>query len=170
MPACHAGDRRFESGRVRHEASTSRPVRPPGRGVPYAAIRRDGTIPPVKRAVPVAAALIVVAGAWTALATSGSPSRSPGTSANALAQSPPAATATSTDRAPSGPAGAPPPAGSPGLSAAPPVPTTIATVPIVPVAQFRTTIESVDRGDVTAALAGASRALDGCERVAAQSS
>ena len=34
MPACHAGDRRFESGRVRHTSHlTSRPVRPPGRGV-----------------------------------------------------------------------------------------------------------------------------------------
>ena len=35
MPACHAGDRRFESGRVRHHSRISlRPVRPPGRGVP----------------------------------------------------------------------------------------------------------------------------------------
>jgi poly-gamma-glutamate synthesis protein (capsule biosynthesis protein) len=41
-------------------------------------------------------------------------------------------------------------------------------VPIVPVAQFRTTIESVDRGDVTAALAGASRTFDGVELVAGE--
>src|SRR5258706_51637 len=40
MPACHAGDRRFESGRVRHPlASIRRPARPPGRGVSYALSR-----------------------------------------------------------------------------------------------------------------------------------
>ena len=45
MPACHAGDRRFESGRVRHHRISLRPVRPPGRGVLLSA----GSIRAVKR-------------------------------------------------------------------------------------------------------------------------
>ena len=40
MPACHAGDRRFESGRVRHHRISLRPVRPPGRGVPLPGCRQ----------------------------------------------------------------------------------------------------------------------------------
>src|SRR4051812_6441205 len=96
MPACHAGDRRFESGRVRHRASPSRPVRPPGRGVllsakwrdaanpgPARSSQADGTIAPVKR-VPLAvvAGALVLAVAATILGVGGrSPSATPATPA-----------------------------------------------------------------------------------------
>ena len=69
MPACHAGDRRFESGRVRHHRISLRPVRPPGRGVPLPGRSRPaadrGTSVTLRRVtrrpVPIAAGLVLVA-------------------------------------------------------------------------------------------------------------
>ena len=66
------------------------------------------------------------------------------------------------------------PASSPALepspSAPPPGPITgpIADVPIVPVAQYRTTAEQVTRADVQAAIAGTSKVWDGLELVDAE--
>jgi poly-gamma-glutamate synthesis protein (capsule biosynthesis protein) len=55
-------------------------------------------------------------------------------------------------------------------SAPPPAPITgpIADVPIVPVAQYRTTVEQVTRADVQAAIAGTSKVWDGLELVGAE--
>jgi hypothetical protein len=128
--------------------------------------RPDGTIRPVKRAVPVAAALIVVTGVWTAVAMSGAATGSPRPSSAGIAGASGASVPPSTGTAAGGPAGSSPGSSSPvPAPASPSVPATIAAVPIVPVAQFRTTVESVTRGDVAAALAGTSRTFDGLELV-----
>jgi hypothetical protein len=65
----------------------------------------------------------------------------------------------------------PPPASTGrGPSASPPAPIEgpLADVPIVPVAQYRTTVEQVARVDVQAALAGTSKTWDGLELVSAE--
>jgi Bacterial capsule synthesis protein PGA_cap len=133
-----------------------------------ASIPADGTIRPVKRAVPVAAALIVVAGVWTAVAMSGGATGSPRASSSGIAGSSGTNPPPSTGTEPSGSAGPSPESGSPiPASASPSNPVAVAAVPIVPVAQFRTTVESVARADVAAALAGTSRTFDGLELVEA---
>ena len=76
MPACHAGDRRFESGRVRHHRISLRPVRPPGRGVPSV---RLVSIRAVKRGP-----LLLVLGR-----SSPSPSRCPSPAVSSASAAPP---------------------------------------------------------------------------------
>ena len=133
------------------------PVRPRG----------HGTIPPVKRlplAVAVGALLVAVAGSalgWGAPSSGASPSASPaGVAAGALAGAPGSVAAVRL-RA-SGPSRLPPAAGRrrPNRPARPPRPIT-AAVPIVPVAQFRTTVQSIGRDDVRAAIAGTEPDLAG---------
>src|SRR5262245_35326194 len=92
MPACHAGDRRFESGRVRHQRFPQRPVRPPGRGV---LLRPTGTIAAVtRRPVIVVLVLILlaiaipVAGGELGFGAASSPSPSSGPLAGEASASP----------------------------------------------------------------------------------
>ena len=93
MPACHAGDRRFESGRVRHHRIYLRPVRPPGRGVLLFA----GSIRAVKRApllvviglLAIAVALPITGGeigfgSASASPSTGAAAATPGASASAI--------------------------------------------------------------------------------------
>jgi hypothetical protein len=88
------------------------------------------------------------------------PGASAGPSASAVAARP--------SQLPSTPAASP--AQEPTPSASPPAPITgpLADVPIVPVAQYRTTVEQVTRADVQAAIAGTSKAWDGLELVDAE--
>src|SRR5258705_6311330 len=99
MPACHAGDRRFESGRVRHSSHAPTP-RPPAR-TGRLSVRRSvrGIIGPVKRApvlvgsVALLLAAGVLGGAWGAI-TSSAPTAGPSALADASrppATAPPAA-------------------------------------------------------------------------------
>ena len=67
MPACHAGDRRFESGRVRQHRFSLRPVRPPGRGVPclgsrMGSLAASGRMPSMRRLTENRLPVLVVAG------------------------------------------------------------------------------------------------------------
>src|SRR3954454_12974583 len=168
MPACHAGDRRFESGRVRHlHRFFLRPVRPPGRGVlstrrlpacwgslPPVTIRDSGYAPrtpnPRRRAGPVwlVPLLVVVlvgavgvafGGGLVGARQLGSPSPASGTSA-APGASPSAVASPDVSVAASTPPSVPP---SPG-------PAADEDVAIVPVTNFRSGRSSVKAADVRA--------------------
>ena len=127
----------------------------------------------MKRRELVVAALVLVfalgAGLWWKLASpamsGAAPTAAPIASSGVVGQGPRASTG-----APS--VSAAPGAGSPGgPSAGPPSgssdPATIADIPIVPVAQFRSTVDSVGRSDVQAVLAGSSSTFDALELVSA---
>jgi hypothetical protein len=150
-----------------------RPVRPPGRGVslPAGSARRagHGIIGPVKRipAAGVVAALLLVVGllssAWGTLTVSGPPP-----AASAIAAGSPAPSVEIPSGSPSGPAGSLAPVESPGPTASPslpPVDSPLADVPIVPVAQYRTTAEMVTRAQVQAAFDGTGATWSGLELV-----
>jgi hypothetical protein len=129
-----------------------------------------GIIGPVKRAplLVVAVALLLAAGvlggAWGAITSSGGP---PAPSGVAGASRPPASTSPGSAASASPTAsGSVEPAPSASL---PPVDSPIADVPIVPVAQYRTTAEKVTRADIDAALAGTSKTWDGLELVESES-
>src|SRR6266849_3665132 len=147
MPACHAGDRRFESGRVRHLRIHPRPVRPPGRGVLLPSRRQPvrvslhGIIGSVKRLpVIVAVGAVVLALAVVGLGRGAAtqPGGSPSSSAAVAGGS-----ASSPASHSSGPDSTP--ATTRPSASLPPVDSPLANVPIVPVAQYRTTAEGVTR-------------------------
>ena len=130
-----------------------------------------GTIPPVKRlplAVAVGALLVAVAGSalgWGAPSAAPSPSASAGVALGNRSPAPASIEPTASGPArPSDAGGSATPAPSPSASAAPAA--VLADVPIVPVAQFRTTVQSIGRDDVRAALAGSGGTFQGLELIA----
>jgi hypothetical protein len=150
-----------------------RPVRPPGRGVLLPSVAplpwgrrntRHGIIGAVKRAPVIAAAVLLLAagilgGAWGAIT---SPGRTPIPTSVRAASGQPAASTRTGDIVSAAPIRSAGPDPSASLA---PVDSPLADVPIVPVAQYRTTAESVTRADIDAALAGTSRTWDGLELV-----
>ena len=143
-----------------------RPVRPPGRGVPLFRPELRGIIGPVKRGPVLVAAVAlllaagVLGGAWSSMSLSGSPAAP---SDVASASGSPAPTSTVSGRSPS-----PAPSASSGpepSASLPPVDSPLADVPIVPVAQYRTTAEKVTRADVQAAFDGTGTTWSGLELV-----
>jgi poly-gamma-glutamate synthesis protein (capsule biosynthesis protein) len=128
---------------------------------------RHGIIGAVKR-LPLVAVVVVVlvvigglAGAWGAITSSG-PSAASGGIAGA-SRSP--STTGSSPAASVDPGGSPGPGSSASL---PPIDSPIADVPIVPVAQYRTTAEQVTRAEIAATLAGSSTRYDALELVASE--
>jgi poly-gamma-glutamate synthesis protein (capsule biosynthesis protein) len=110
--------------------------------------------------VVVLGALVLAVGASALGWASGSPAASARPSAVAVAPSSPTVGPTATPSA----ASVPPPSPSIGPSA-PPADAPLADVPIVAVAQYRTTVEGIGRADVQAALDGTTTAWDGLELV-----
>src|SRR5207247_4287360 len=163
MPACHAGDRRFESGRVRHHSHFPTP-RPPAR------TGRSSTLsytedasnahrrslwhnPAVNRRIGLAAAgLIVVAllavGPLGLLGSSPGRSATPSPSSSRVEQ-PSSAIASQGAGGSSSPSPTSTPAGP--WPSAP-----LADVPVVPVTNFRATSTSTSLTEVKAILAGSS--------------
>ncbi|HEX2753865.1 MAG TPA: hypothetical protein VHM48_00285, partial [Candidatus Limnocylindrales bacterium] len=100
----------------------------------------------------VVAAVVSALGFWTAPAPSGSPA--PSTIARASSSPPPRGSARPTASSASTPSASLPPVDSP-----------LADVPIVPVAQYRTTAEKVTRAEVQAAFDGNGTTWNGLELV-----
>jgi poly-gamma-glutamate synthesis protein (capsule biosynthesis protein) len=120
-------------------------------------------------AVAVGALLVAVAGSalgWGAPSSGALPSAS---SALAAASVPPVYAGSLAPSASLEPPASEPPAGAPGSTTpAPsgtPAPSITTAVPIVPVAQFRTTVQTIGRDDVRAAIAGTSPTWQGLELV-----
>ena len=173
MPACHAGDRRFESGRVRHRRFFLRPVRPPGRGVPFFKTPEQvwqnppvTTRPILKTLGVLAVALMVTILAIAAPLQFGGaggsePSAITGPSASLAAA---AATAAGSGS----PAQPGETAAAPTASAAASPSTQGVNVAVVPVTNFRATATSTSRVEVAAVLAGTSNRYDALELVAGE--
>ena len=191
MPACHAGDRRFESGRVRHHsafpyAPSARPDGAffcPGPGVGHT--RRPSrarsrpirptsvTLRPVKgRPFPVVLGLLLVA-LVTVLAVGqlglvgGSSSATHGAVGRASAAEPPR------HLAPAAPSSVPGPTATPRRVAVdrarpPRAPGPIADVPIVPVTNFRAAPTSTTPAELEDVLAGTSTRYTALELVAGE--
>src|SRR5262245_37251422 len=167
MPACHAGDRRFESGRVRQtHLPTPRPPARTGRSL------ASGRMPAMPRLTPnripllVLGALLVVGiavpitGGELGFGSSATPLPSP-TSVGLGAIGSPTAAPTATT-APSAPASSPPPTATP-------VPTpSIVQAAIVPVTQFRAPVSATNRAEVEDVLAGRSKRYEALTLVAAE--
>src|SRR6185436_19619119 len=157
MPACHAGDRRFESGRVRHHRISLRPVRPPGRGVLLSA----GSIRAVRRG-PLLVVIGLLAIAVVLPITGGelgfgSASASPSAPATRPSVAPSPATGTDTS------AGA---TASPSATAV--APGTPEEIAIVPVTQYRSTATATSRKEVADVLAGKSNRYEALELVSGE--
>ncbi len=173
MPACHAGDRRFESGRVRHRPRRYTPRRVRGvlivRPIAGRAAAR-ATIRDVKRAS-ILVVLALLAGAGVLACGDGLHGESPAaaTSAAAASGAPitvvPGASEVPGSSAP-GPVAAATP--TPTVSATPSPAAGLADVPIVPVVQFRSALENVLPADAATALAGTSSRFSGLLLVRAE--
>src|SRR5688572_28668009 len=155
MPACHAGDRRFESGRVRHHRHLPTP-RPPARTGRSSA---SGRMPAMPRLPTTRLPLLVVVGLLAfsvAVPMAGSelgfggglaPATSPSAPTGSLAGGPSQTPATAAPTAVATPA-----------PTATPVPTTSTVqAAIVPVTQFRATATATGRKEVADVLAGTSK-------------
>src|SRR6266540_2475619 len=178
MPACHAGDRRFESGRVRHSLSSFRGPCSSGRGVgsgesrgasPFDSVCHTARVKSPGRsrqpqllaqlrgrpsAVLIAVtSVIVVAVAVGVLLFGGSTSGLVGGVGPSVSSSTSPAGASSSS-APSTETELP----LPSPSAASPSPTggLLADVPIVPVTNYRSTVTTARLADVRAVLSGTS--------------
>jgi Bacterial capsule synthesis protein PGA_cap len=159
MPACHAGDRRFESGRVRHRSNlpNAPSARPDGAFFVPWHDRRVRRLP----LLVVATALVVAVGI-TVAGTGSRPASSPSPGAASPAGS-----------AGSGPVtgggsvqpSTPTPSGSEPAASEPAPDAPLADVPIVPVAQFRTTVRSLTRAEIVATVEGRSTRWDALELV-----
>src|SRR5450759_4416199 len=163
MPACHAGDRRFESGRVRHLSRRYPPRRVRGvlilRIAGRAAAR--ATIRDVKRAS-ILVVLALLAGAGVLACGDDLHGESPSGAPITVV---PGASEVPGSSAP-GPVAAATP--TPTVSATPSPAAGLADVPIVPVVQFRSALENVLPADAATALAGTSSRFSGLLLVRAE--
>src|SRR6478752_1880926 len=168
MPACHAGDRRFESGRVRHHRISLRPVRPPGRGVLLSAgsIRavRRGPLLVVIGLLAIAVVLPITGGELGFGSASASPS-APATRPSG-APSPSTGTDTSSGATASPSAAPASPSASPSATAVAPGPPE--EIAIVPVTQYRSTATATSRKEVADVLAGKSTRYEALELVSGE--
>ncbi len=162
MPACHAGDRRFESGRVRHLFSRfpyAPSARPDGAFLfvryPSAVNARDPQYQPrrpqsrLRRSAPALGAAVLVLAVAVPFGGGffNGPSAEPSATLVGGSSGPPSGTPTAV---------------SPSVAAPTPTPTVTpvptpatASVPVVPVTHFRTTLTATGWSDVEALVSGA---------------
>ena len=177
MPACHAGDRRFESGRVRHRPRRYTPRRVRGVSIPRIASRAAAraTIRDMKRAS-ILVVVALLAGAGVLACGGGPPGESPVATPSSAATGAPITVVPGASEVPGssapGPVAAATPtptvSPTPTNSAAPSPAAGLADVPIVPVVQFRSALENVLPADAATALAGTSSRFSGLLLVRAE--